>query len=57
MNLKIEDLEKKEDGIKMKKRNMTNTDCMVSERSGALVYVNDTETDLDGISVESRNLI
>lgn len=55
MNLKIEDLEKNDSKKKNPSRHKTNTDFMPSEESRSNLQAN--ETDIDEISIESRNLI
>ena len=57
MNLKIEDLEKNEGNKKKRHQNgKSNTDVLPSEeRPNTMVA--ESETDLEGISVESKNLI
>jgi hypothetical protein len=56
MNLKIEDLEKNDKSKQQKQRpNKVNTDCLPSAEDRS--RMGNTETDIEGISIESRNLI
>ena len=57
MNLKIEDLEKNEVNKKKRIPGKSHTDVLPSEERGASEIFPNSETDLDGISIESRNLI
>lgn len=54
MNLKIEDLEKN-DGKKKSQPKKASTDVLPSEENRSCLQAN--ETDIDEISIESRNLI
>ena len=57
MNLKIEDLEKNDGKKKNPAKHKANTDVMPSEESRSRSNLQAHETDIDEMSIESRNLI
>ena len=57
MNLKIEDLEKNDGKKKNPTKHKANTDVMLSEESRSRSNLQAHETDIDEMSIESRNLI